>query len=238
MQKNNLNSNIFAPLRMSVLLAAVLMCIFVSSLIGCAGETRGTGGGAIGGRVFELDGVTAIPDVEVIDTESGESSITDANGNFSLPLQEDSDVVNLQFIDPEGAVSTGSVPVNEATSDVSVVVVINRETSQALITLETPTPTATSVGPTATASPAPTDVPGATATPVLPTVTPTATSTAAPTPRDCPSDFNNDGVVNQVDFDQFTALFSLGDPGADFDGNGFVNGDDYDAFLDAYAAGC
>lgn len=51
------------------------------------------------------------------------------------------------------------------------------------------------------------------------------------------ADFNNDGFINGMDFDEFVVLFYYGDPGADWDGNCFVNGDDFDGFVIAFEAG-
>lgn len=54
----------------------------------------------------------------------------------------------------------------------------------------------------------------------------------------CPADFDQNTFVNGEDFDQFVALFELGDPGSDWDRNTFVNGDDFDGFVAAFEAGC
>jgi len=58
------------------------------------------------------------------------------------------------------------------------------------------------------------------------------------TPIYCPADFDENGFVNGVDFDDFVLEFVLGTDAADFDANTFVNGDDFDAFLLAFEAGC
>lgn len=55
---------------------------------------------------------------------------------------------------------------------------------------------------------------------------------------DCPADFNEDGVVNTLDFLDFLNAFSAGDPGADFNEDGVVNTLDFLAFLNAFNAGC
>lgn len=54
----------------------------------------------------------------------------------------------------------------------------------------------------------------------------------------CAADFNHDGFVNALDYDQYAELFESGDPGADFNHDGFVNGLDYDAFAEPFEAGC
>ncbi len=54
----------------------------------------------------------------------------------------------------------------------------------------------------------------------------------------CFSDFNGDEFVNGDDFDEFVALFELGDASADVNRDGFVNGDDFDEFVAAFVAGC
>ncbi|MCC6229007.1 MAG: hypothetical protein IT432_07255 [Phycisphaerales bacterium] len=54
----------------------------------------------------------------------------------------------------------------------------------------------------------------------------------------CPADFNGDGFVNGLDYDEFASAFEAGDPDADFDQNGFVNGIDYDLFASHFEAGC
>lgn len=52
----------------------------------------------------------------------------------------------------------------------------------------------------------------------------------------CPSDWNNDGLVNSDDFFEFLDDFFAGD--ADFDGNGVTNSDDFFGFFSAFFAGC
>ncbi len=56
----------------------------------------------------------------------------------------------------------------------------------------------------------------------------------------CDADFNADGFMNGVDFDEFIEAFIAGDAAADFDENTFVNGVDFDGFVEAfvYATGC
>jgi len=54
----------------------------------------------------------------------------------------------------------------------------------------------------------------------------------------CPSDFNADGFVNGIDFDQFVAAFEAGDLATDFNHDGFVNGIDFDSFTVAFESGC
>jgi len=53
-----------------------------------------------------------------------------------------------------------------------------------------------------------------------------------------PADFNHDGFVTGEDFDEFVALFELGDPGADFNGDTFVTGEDFDEFVQHFVDGC
>jgi len=54
----------------------------------------------------------------------------------------------------------------------------------------------------------------------------------------CPADYNGDGFVSGDDFDLFSGLFELGDPGADFNGDGFTSGEDFDEFTAAFEGGC
>jgi len=54
----------------------------------------------------------------------------------------------------------------------------------------------------------------------------------------CPSDFNGDGFVNGIDFDEFVIEFEAGTAAADFNRNSFVNGVDFDEFVVAFEAGC
>ena len=54
----------------------------------------------------------------------------------------------------------------------------------------------------------------------------------------CLADFNHDGFVSGVDFDEFSLAFELGDPSADVNGDTFVSGEDFDAYTAAFAAGC
>ncbi|GIK20328.1 MAG: hypothetical protein DYG93_05280 [Leptolyngbya sp. PLA2] len=54
----------------------------------------------------------------------------------------------------------------------------------------------------------------------------------------CKADFNNDGVVNTLDFIAFLNAFTSGDQRADFNGDGVINTLDFIAFLNAFTAGC
>lgn len=54
----------------------------------------------------------------------------------------------------------------------------------------------------------------------------------------CPADFNNDGIVNTLDFLAFLNAFSAGDPAADFNGDGIINTLDFLDFLNAFNTGC
>ncbi|MEK6703965.1 MAG: hypothetical protein AABZ53_17035 [Planctomycetota bacterium] len=58
----------------------------------------------------------------------------------------------------------------------------------------------------------------------------------------CPADFNEDGVVDFMDYDDFVSCFEgNGCPvgkTADFDGDGSVDYFDYDAFVTAFEQGC
>jgi hypothetical protein len=54
----------------------------------------------------------------------------------------------------------------------------------------------------------------------------------------CPADFNGDGFVDGLDYDQFNNAFESGDRAADFNRDGFVDGLDYDQFNNAFEAGC
>ncbi len=53
-----------------------------------------------------------------------------------------------------------------------------------------------------------------------------------------PADFNHDGFVTGEDFDEFVALFEIGDMGADFNGDTFVTGEDFDEFVQHFVDGC
>ena len=234
MKKSNYHGNGLRMLRKNASFIMAALLVILLTMIGCGGETRGTGGGTIGGRVLATDG-TPLPNIEVTATGSDDTAFTDGGGNFSLDAPLDVPIVTLQFRQPDGTVKAGSVPLSGNPTSLDVEVQLTPQSNEAQIVVVTPTPTATPVGPTATATSAPPVGETPTATP---TAVATSTPTLTPTPQDCPADYNNDGVVNQADYDEFSAVFALGDPAADFDGNGFVNGDDFDAFLDAYAAGC
>lgn len=54
----------------------------------------------------------------------------------------------------------------------------------------------------------------------------------------CPGDFNADGFVTGVDFDEYVIAFEAGGESADFDGDGFVTGIDYDLFVQGFEASC
>lgn len=58
------------------------------------------------------------------------------------------------------------------------------------------------------------------------------------TPAFCPADFNEDGIVNTLDFLAFLNAYNVIDPGADFNGDGVVNTLDFLGFLNAYSRGC
>lgn len=53
-----------------------------------------------------------------------------------------------------------------------------------------------------------------------------------------PGDFNHDGFVNGLDYDEFASVFEAGDLAADFNNDGFVNGLDYDEFASHFELGC
>ncbi|MCC6230589.1 MAG: hypothetical protein IT432_15360 [Phycisphaerales bacterium] len=54
----------------------------------------------------------------------------------------------------------------------------------------------------------------------------------------CPSDFDGNGFVNALDYDQFSGVFEEGGPEADINADGFVNALDYDQFASAFEEGC
>ena len=54
----------------------------------------------------------------------------------------------------------------------------------------------------------------------------------------CPADYNGDGFVNALDYDEFAGQFEEGESGADFNHDGFVNALDYDEFAEHFEAGC
>lgn len=54
----------------------------------------------------------------------------------------------------------------------------------------------------------------------------------------CGADFNNDGILNTLDFLDFLNAYNAGDPAADFNGDGAVNTLDFLAFLNAFNLGC
>lgn len=59
-----------------------------------------------------------------------------------------------------------------------------------------------------------------------------------PTQAYCPADFDQDGFISGVDFDDYVSAFEGGDIRADFDRDGFLTGIDYDDFVRAFEAGC
>lgn len=54
----------------------------------------------------------------------------------------------------------------------------------------------------------------------------------------CPADFNNDGIVNTLDFLDFLNAYNASDPAADFNSDGTVNTLDFLMFLNAFNLGC
>jgi hypothetical protein len=58
----------------------------------------------------------------------------------------------------------------------------------------------------------------------------------------CPADYNGDGFVDGIDYDQFNNDFESTDPiqqrHADYNYDGFVDGIDYDQFNNDFEAGC
>lgn len=54
----------------------------------------------------------------------------------------------------------------------------------------------------------------------------------------CRADFNDDGVVNTLDFIAFLNAYNVQDASADFNGDGVVNTLDFIEFLNAYSEGC
>ena len=64
-----------------LVMSCVLLTLF--AVIGCGGGTQGTGGIAIEGRILKTDG-TALANTKVTVAQTGDSTTTDANGDFSL----------------------------------------------------------------------------------------------------------------------------------------------------------
>lgn len=60
----------------------------------------------------------------------------------------------------------------------------------------------------------------------------------AATTNDCEADFNFDGFVSGIDYDEYVVAFESGYPSADFDGDGFITGIDFDLYVEAFQAGC
>jgi hypothetical protein len=56
--------------------------------------------------------------------------------------------------------------------------------------------------------------------------------------RNCPPDYNGDGVVNSQDFVAFLNDFVAGNPDADYNDDGVINSQDFVAFLNDFVAGC
>ncbi|MBX3387289.1 MAG: phosphatase PAP2 family protein [Phycisphaeraceae bacterium] len=54
----------------------------------------------------------------------------------------------------------------------------------------------------------------------------------------CSADYNNDGIVDNIDVLEFTDAYFAGNKSADFDKNGVVDEFDYFDFLNAYTSGC
>jgi hypothetical protein len=54
----------------------------------------------------------------------------------------------------------------------------------------------------------------------------------------CPADYNGDGFVDGIDYDNFNNDFEAGNAAADINGDGFVDGIDYDQFNNAFERGC
>lgn len=54
----------------------------------------------------------------------------------------------------------------------------------------------------------------------------------------CIADWNDDGIVNTVDFLAYLGDWNAGDPGADLNGDGTLNTVDFLAYLGYWAAGC
>ena len=54
----------------------------------------------------------------------------------------------------------------------------------------------------------------------------------------CPADYNHDGFVDGIDYDQFVMAFESASRAADFNGDGFVDGIDYDSFMNAFETLC
>ncbi len=57
-------------------------------------------------------------------------------------------------------------------------------------------------------------------------------------PPSCIADFNGDGFIDGIDYDQFNNAFEQGLPPSDVNGDGFVDGIDYDLFNAAFEQGC
>ncbi len=75
-------------------------------LVSCGGSTSGTGGVTIQGQLLSADG-QPLPGVSVTSLQSGETTTTDSQGNFSLQ-SERSTVQEIEF-DGQGVRATGRI---------------------------------------------------------------------------------------------------------------------------------
>lgn len=206
-------------------LFSLVIMIVIGTFPGCGGQTRGTGGVSLDGRVADVSGLP-LAGITVTVRETSQTAVTDAQGQFTLFADTEVESVTLDFRDAQGLDTSGIIDLSNAATILSLDVRVDRPNQTVIINVASPTPTQT---------PAP--GPQSTPTPVV-TVTPRPTPISTPTAAPCAPDFNHDGVLNQTDYSAFEAAFNLGDPSADYDGNSFVNGDDFDAFAADFEHGC
>lgn len=175
--------------RLWVLAPAAVLIVIVGSVIGCAsgGGTDGTWGRSYSGTIQSQDGPASNVTVEMLET--GVTSVTDAQGNFSLERVELSLApITLRLVG-DGLDTTVTVDAELPEADAAISVEIELgEDLQATVTEVVVAPqsgTAPTPQPTAQNSPAPTQPP-ASSSPTPKPSSPTPTKTKTPTPQQTP----------------------------------------------------
>lgn len=223
---------------------AMVLVIFITAP-GCGGGTDGSGlSTSLQGQIVSSGDASPIGGVTVTDLQTGNSAVSDSQGNFVIETTISASSVTLMFENNAGLSTTAVIQnVSNDAESVTLKVTANPRTNSVQARVESVTPrgspepeaTATSV-PGGNPTPVPTvenPTPGPVPTSSEPTETPEPRPTRTPTPTPtfnifsytCDQlDLDGSHGLNANDFQHF-----LNEP-FDFNRDGVVNSRDYDDY--------
>ncbi|MCB0320931.1 MAG: hypothetical protein KDD60_08390 [Bdellovibrionales bacterium] len=100
----------------NLVMRALFLILSLGLLIGCGGSTTGTGGVSVEGKVLVADAqgtVTPVSNAQVFVTETGDSAVSDANGNYVIVTDKRAAYTLLVEVEEFSATTTiTDVPAN------------------------------------------------------------------------------------------------------------------------------